>query len=1036
MKYAQLVVGPAGSGKSTYCSILQQHCLATGRNVFLVNLDPAAEKFSYSAAVDVRELINVDDVQEDEQLALGPNGALVFCMEYLVQNLDWLHDQLNEGEDDYFIFDCPGQIELYSHLPVMRQIVNALKSWNFNICSVFLLDTQFVLDCDKFLSGALTTLSTMVALEVPAVNVLSKVDLLSQRNKELLETFLETDTRCILDSDETSAWNERYRQLSRTIADVLDDYSLVRFIPLDIEEDESISDLLSIIDNTIQHGEDLEVNIICTDRDSRESNTFWMFLSLNNISEVQILPKEGRVMQTVKTTGGGFSGKCSNVDTSTDKTQVSTWVTSFEPVNDKISFIAGISLPVYYPTKLGLLVLMLNFNLKLENRSYNGTVKQGAVLKASASNISGKRRKVIQRDWLLSLRTVLFDKQGGVICWRGIWMVGDINGLITYDKLCKAVDFLSQWHSQAVLDFLRQFLDVGHLFDHRCKQLVLKFAQIEWQFVPREIRPQFAKLLRDIGVQYICHTEPVIRCFVEHLLAKIQMVNESQGDKINIVERNSALFTLCVTEEEQENIYKLATNGLAFIVKCFPVATKNLIKIIRQRFPHHSVSSIRYVSYVKNLILLCENIPQCRADIFCIIIDGLAQLDAVLAKVENSNRKDDSYDGGLNVFVLDEEYEMKINEVHDNNDRVEKLDTCMCYMFDYVGKVYRQRYSSKLDYNWIPSTVRQRQMFRELLIAFEEHLLMAQGLKNISFLWFFICSLDDGYRKDFLNWLWSFIMRLNQTPNEWKKAQGAACYIGSMLSRASYINLTTTMDWLKMMSDWCTTYVNEMVDRTTGAAAGSIRHGTFYAVFQAFLIAFCFRYREIVQAQEMVKIHRWGLGHIVHSALEPLSYISRPVALCFATISRSVQLVYVNHILPAKPAENMPFEPHFPFDSYSLKRSLSFISPLMRRFSPLAEDANTLKNELLWKNVIEAMDSRTLEEDNGSWEFLDDIRRDRDEFQQIGAEVLDAEEKNPSLKFANEFLTVYSTSPGLKQFRASSFSGVFDFNYRINQNLC
>lgn len=259
MKYAQLVVGPAGSGKSTYCSVVQQHCLSVGRNVFFINLDPAAEKFSYTAAIDVRELISVDDVQEDKQLLLGPNGALVFCMEYLVQNLDWLHDQLNEGEDDYFIFDCPGQIELYSHLPVMRQIVNALKSWDFNICSVFLLDTQFVLDCNKFLGGALTTLSTMVAMEVPAVNVLSKVDLLSNRNKELLEAFLETDVRSILDSEDTSPWNEKYRQLSHTIAEVLDDYSLVRFVPLDIGDDESISDLLLLIDNTIQHGEDLEV---------------------------------------------------------------------------------------------------------------------------------------------------------------------------------------------------------------------------------------------------------------------------------------------------------------------------------------------------------------------------------------------------------------------------------------------------------------------------------------------------------------------------------------------------------------------------------------------------------------------------------------------------------------------------------------------------------------------------------------------------------------------------------------------------------
>lgn len=42
--------------------------------------------------LDVRDLISVQDVQEDEELVLGPNGALVFCMEYLMGELDWLHE--------------------------------------------------------------------------------------------------------------------------------------------------------------------------------------------------------------------------------------------------------------------------------------------------------------------------------------------------------------------------------------------------------------------------------------------------------------------------------------------------------------------------------------------------------------------------------------------------------------------------------------------------------------------------------------------------------------------------------------------------------------------------------------------------------------------------------------------------------------------------------------------------------------------------------------------------------------------------------
>ncbi|CAJ0923801.1 unnamed protein product [Ranitomeya imitator] len=46
-RYAQLVMGPAGSGKSTYCSTMVQHCEALNRSVQVVNLDPAAEYFDY-----------------------------------------------------------------------------------------------------------------------------------------------------------------------------------------------------------------------------------------------------------------------------------------------------------------------------------------------------------------------------------------------------------------------------------------------------------------------------------------------------------------------------------------------------------------------------------------------------------------------------------------------------------------------------------------------------------------------------------------------------------------------------------------------------------------------------------------------------------------------------------------------------------------------------------------------------------------------------------------------------------------------------
>lgn len=35
----------------------------------------------YSLFLDIRDLIQVDDVMSDDSLQLGPNGGLVFCME-------------------------------------------------------------------------------------------------------------------------------------------------------------------------------------------------------------------------------------------------------------------------------------------------------------------------------------------------------------------------------------------------------------------------------------------------------------------------------------------------------------------------------------------------------------------------------------------------------------------------------------------------------------------------------------------------------------------------------------------------------------------------------------------------------------------------------------------------------------------------------------------------------------------------------------------------------------------------------------------
>ena len=58
------------------------------RNIVIFNLDPAAEYNEYRCDVDIQELVTLEDVMEE--MELGPNGGLLFCMEYLIQNQTWL----------------------------------------------------------------------------------------------------------------------------------------------------------------------------------------------------------------------------------------------------------------------------------------------------------------------------------------------------------------------------------------------------------------------------------------------------------------------------------------------------------------------------------------------------------------------------------------------------------------------------------------------------------------------------------------------------------------------------------------------------------------------------------------------------------------------------------------------------------------------------------------------------------------------------------------------------------------------------------
>lgn len=133
MPFGEIILGSPGSGKSTYCHGKHQLLTALQRPIAVVNLDPANDSVPYPCAIDISSLITLADVMEEH--GLGPNGGLLYCIEYLEENFDWLENRLGElGRDAYVLFDLPGQVELGTNHGSLKRIVDRLSKGVWRVC--------------------------------------------------------------------------------------------------------------------------------------------------------------------------------------------------------------------------------------------------------------------------------------------------------------------------------------------------------------------------------------------------------------------------------------------------------------------------------------------------------------------------------------------------------------------------------------------------------------------------------------------------------------------------------------------------------------------------------------------------------------------------------------------------------------------------------------------------------------------------------------------------------------------------------------
>jgi len=239
-KHFIVVLGPAGSGKTTLCNALGKWISKVqGFKVAYINLDPGAEYLPYKPGFDVRSIVKLEEIMR--KYGLGPNGALMKSMNILESKVSELSRIISLWEADFVIVDTPGQMELFLFRDIGPLLVEELKRAGF-VMGILIYDLTLISRPSDLISLKLLTLITQLRLGIESIPVVNKWDEGPSREKiRMIEDFYFL-------KEITSKEKGLSSEISEKILDIINKYGLAsRIVKVSALKGAGLEELYDII---------------------------------------------------------------------------------------------------------------------------------------------------------------------------------------------------------------------------------------------------------------------------------------------------------------------------------------------------------------------------------------------------------------------------------------------------------------------------------------------------------------------------------------------------------------------------------------------------------------------------------------------------------------------------------------------------------------------------------------------------------------------------------------------------------------------
>jgi len=465
--------------------------------------------------------------------------------------------------------------------------------------------------------------------------------------------------------------------------------------------------------------------------------------------------------------------------------------------------------------------------------------------------------------------------------------------------------------------YLLVLTSYASLLNKGCSGLVKAVLACEWMGRDESFVKAYVHFLGSLASAQGAYVGMVLGMLVGHFHGgkTFSVISLRNMSKFSTVRLSSGRLPGC-PDISRDQLSSRIHVALKYLLRLIPSASSTLSPILAVKFPYAEETKKLQITYIENLIRVSEYAPELKSDILALITDRLVKIDvqmqvdlddlddevaaAIVQAISlNPSREEngDDSDSDGDSITSDEDVSSDAKRIKEVQENVEKMDGILDMLFTIYSPYFED-----------PNSVEAASMFETLLGHFANIILPTYRSRHTQFLLFHFAQVAEHLVDQFAG---TCVQLAFQSGRPAVLKQSSAAYLASFVARGAHVQphvVRTVFELIGNNLDHIRVE-NELTCRGPDLK----RYSTFYAMTQALLYIFCFRWRDLITSSDILEEDdpaafvgqdlNWTpgikdtLSRTIYSKLNPLKICSPPIVAEFAKIAHHLRFMYVYPLL-------------------------------------------------------------------------------------------------------------------------------------------